>query len=91
MMAFIVIVWLGFQGLAICILGGLLSMGFNSGDAIAVAVDTVAIGSLISRAMYRKTYVIKTITQVTPHETSRYLSNLTESKEPYKTLDYLES
>ena len=66
-------------------------MEFNPGDAIAVAVVTVTIGALITRAMYRKTYVIKTTNKVIPHETSSHLSNHTDSREPDKTLDYLES
>jgi len=67
MMALLVLVWLGFKGLAICILGGMLNIGFNPGDAIAVAVVTVTIGAMITRAMYRKTYVIKTATEATTH------------------------
>ena len=68
MMALIALVWLGFQGLAICILGGMLNMGFNPGDAIAIAVVTVTIGAMITRAMYRKTYVKKTAIKAIPHE-----------------------
>ena len=60
MAALIVLVWLGFQGLAICTLGGMLNMGFNPGDAMAVAVVIVTLGALITRAMYRKTYAIRT-------------------------------
>lgn len=60
MAALIALVWLGFQGLAICVIGGMLDMGFNPGDAILIAIVVVTIGAMITRAMYRKTYVIRT-------------------------------
>ena len=72
MMVLIALVWLGFQGLAICVLGGMLNMGFNPGDSIAIAVVLVTTGALITRAMYRKTYVIETIIEATPHIASSY-------------------
>lgn len=60
MMALIVLAWLGFQGMAICALCGIIDMGFNAGDAVAIAVVVVTIGAMITRAMYRKTYVMVT-------------------------------
>ena len=56
-MMFIVLVWLAFQGLAVCTLGGMLDIGFGPGQAIAIAVVVVTIGAMITRAMYRRTYV----------------------------------
>lgn len=72
MMALIVLVWLGFQGLAICTLGGMRDMGFSTGDAMAIAVVVVTIGAMVTRAMYRKTYLIETTAGVTPHKVSAY-------------------
>ena len=72
MMALIVLVWLGFQGLAICTLGYMRYMGFNPGDTIAVAVVVVTIGALITRAMYRKTYAIETTTIAIPNKALSY-------------------
>jgi flagellar motor component MotA len=72
MMALIALVWLGFQGLAICVLGGMLNMGFSPGDSVAIAVVLVTTGALITRAMYRKTYVTDTIFEATPYVASRY-------------------
>ena len=72
MMALIALVWLGFQGLAICVLGGMLNMGFSPGDSIAVAVVLVTTGALVTRAMYRKTYVIEPVIEATPRIASSY-------------------
>ena len=68
MMALIVLVWLGFQGLAICTLCGMLDMGFKGGDAVAIAVVVVTIGVMITRAMYRKSYAIETTISAIPHK-----------------------
>ena len=68
MMALIVLVWLGFQGLAICALVGMLDMGFNTGNAIAIAVVTVTIGAMITRAMYRKSYGIETTSEASTYK-----------------------
>jgi len=59
MIVFIVMIWLGFQGLAICILAGLVNMDFNSGGAITAAIVTVSVGATITRAMYLKSRSIK--------------------------------
>ena len=72
MMALIILVWLGFQGLAICTLGYILDMGLNPGNAIAIAVCVITTGALITRAMYRKTYVIETTIKVIPHKAISY-------------------
>ena len=58
MLAFnlIVLVYAGFQGLAICILAGMLDMGFAPGYSLASAVVMVIIGAVLTRAMYLKTY-----------------------------------
>ena len=71
MMMLIVLVWLGFQGLAICILGGMLDMGFNTGDAMLIAIVVVTIGAMITRAMYRKPYIIKTTVKASAYKPSR--------------------
>ena len=70
MMALIVLVWLGFQGLAICALGGMLDMGFNTGNAISVAVVVVTMGAMITRSMYRKTYIIETTIKESAYKAS---------------------
>ena len=72
MMALIVLVWLGFQGLAICTLGGMLNMGFNPSNAIAIAVVLVTIGAMVTRAMYRKTCVIETAIKAPSHKALSY-------------------
>ena len=60
MMALIVLIWLGFQVLAISILYGMMDMGFPPGSAMAVAVVIVTTGAMITRGMYRKTYTVET-------------------------------
>lgn len=72
MMALIVLIWLGFQGLAICALGGMLDMGFGTGDAMAIAVVLVTAGAMVTRAIYRKTCGIETAADVTAHRVSAY-------------------
>jgi len=55
---FIALVWLAFQGLAVCTFCGMQTTGFTASIAIATAVVAVIIGAVIVRAMYRKTYGI---------------------------------
>ena len=66
MIILFVSVWLAFQGLAICLLAGMLTMGFSPGNAVAIAFVVVTIGSMIARAMYRYTYLTET---TSPHRT----------------------
>ena len=72
MAALIVLVWLGFQGLAVCVIGGMLDMGFNAGDSILIAIVVVTIGAMITRAMYRKSYVIRSSLEAAPHKALGY-------------------
>ena len=76
MMAIIATVWLGFQGLAICALGGMLEFGFTKGDSLAIAFVLATAGAMVTRAMYRQTYVIKTSTEAESRETAyQFFSN----------------
>ena len=47
------LVMLAFYGLAICTIGGMLTIGINAGLAIATAVMELTVGTIIARAMYR--------------------------------------
>ena len=60
MMALIVLIWLGFQVLAISMLYGMMDLGFTAGSAMAIAVVIVTAGAMITRSMYRKTYIVET-------------------------------
>ena len=42
-----------FQGLAVCTIGAMLSVGLNAGAAMATAVFEVILGVIIARAMCR--------------------------------------
>ena len=71
MIILIVLVWLAFQGLAICTLAGMLNMGFGPGNTVAIAFAVVTIGAMTTRAMYRYPYLIETTNS--PHRTLGHL------------------
>ena len=47
-----------FQGLAVCTLGGMLSIGTSTYESIIMAVLVVILGVIIVRAMYRDVHRI---------------------------------
>ena len=53
MMWIVALTMLLFQGLAVCTLGGMLSIGTSTHESIFMAVLVVILGVIITRAMYR--------------------------------------
>jgi len=56
MMWLVALTMLLFQGLAVCILGGMLSIGTSTGESILMAVLIVILGVFVTRAMYRDAF-----------------------------------
>ena len=59
MIAFVIVIWLGFQALAVSIMCGVNQAGFTAGHSIALAIVTVVIGSWLTRIMYLKSIAVK--------------------------------
>ena len=55
MTGLIALTMLLFQGLAICTIGGMASVGMNTGLALSTAVFEVVLGALVVRWMRRDT------------------------------------
>ena len=70
MSALIALVWMGFQGLAICTLAGMSEMGFSAAEALGAAVFVVAIGGLVTRAMSHKTATLRTAREAPAYKVS---------------------
>jgi len=59
MIWFMALMMLLFEGLAICTIGGMITVGINAGLAMVAAILEVTIGVVIVRVMYRNLVVIQ--------------------------------